>query len=292
MVGRRGPRGRSVIAEMVQGPHRERRTRARALGTLTTWGDGEWVVVGRGLPGIAVAALRSPTSRCGVHLRRSAGWSLRIVRGQVWGAASEAIRGRGERLESGARCWNSRLIDGSGCTPGAVWGGGHVVAVGCSSPHLAVPLWAAGTPPSGSKISDTTPDRESGPGGCAADGSPGVNAALGRGTTAGASSGERHRGGPAVSADGAAGWVGRLQVDQHDRRGPCRSEPARRARAGRSSGSAQRRRDDTATVVTRTRRHACVRTTPPPGRHIVTTTTEAVPRGAVAAKVRCPIPVT
>jgi len=97
---------------------------------------------------------------------------------------------------------------------------------------------------------------------------------------------------PAVSADGAAGWVGRLQVDQHDRRGPCRSEPARRARAGRSSGSAQRRRDDTATVVTRTRKHACVRTTPPPGRHIVTTTTEAVPRGAVAAKVRCPIPVT
>jgi len=151
VVGRRGPRGRSVIAEMVQGPHRERRTRARALGTLTTWGDGEWVVVGRGLPGIAVAALRSPTSRCGVHLRRSAGWSLRIVRGQVWGAASEAIRGRGERLESGARCWNSRLFDGSGCTPGAAWGGGHVVAVGCSSPHLAVPLCAAGTPPWGAR---------------------------------------------------------------------------------------------------------------------------------------------
>jgi len=210
VVGRRGPRGRSVIAEMVQGPHRERRTRARALGTLTTWGDGEWVVVGRGLPGIAVAALRSPTSRCGVHLRRSAGWSLRIVRGQVWGAASEAIRGRGERLESGARCWNSRLFDGSGCTPGAVWGGGHVVAVGCSSPHLAVPLWAAGTPPSGSKISDTAPDRESGPGGCAADGSPGVNAALGRGTTAGASSGERHRraGGRSPPTARRGGWAG------------------------------------------------------------------------------------
>ena len=65
VVGRRGPRGRSVIAEMVQGPHRERRTRARALAILTTWGDGEWAVVGRGLPGIAVAALRSPTSAAG-----------------------------------------------------------------------------------------------------------------------------------------------------------------------------------------------------------------------------------
>ena len=124
----------------------------------------------------------------------------------------------------------------------------------------------------------------------APDGSPGVNAALGRGTTAGASSGARHRRAGGRSPPTARrGWVGRLQVDQHDRRGPCRSEPARRARAGRSSGSAQRRRDATATVVTRTRKHACVRTTPPPGRHIVTTTTEAVPRGAVAAKVRCPI---
>ncbi len=51
--------------------------------------------------------------------------------------------------------------------PSAVWGGGHVVAAGARPPHLAVPLWAAGTPPSGSKISDTAPDRESGPGGCA-----------------------------------------------------------------------------------------------------------------------------
>ena len=37
----------------------------RAPGILTTWGDGEWAVVGRGLPGVAVAALRSPTGAAG-----------------------------------------------------------------------------------------------------------------------------------------------------------------------------------------------------------------------------------
>jgi len=76
----------------------------RAPGTLTSWGDGEWAVVGCGLSGIAVAALRNDHPALRVHLRRSAGWSLRIVRGRIWGVASVPVRGRGERLGYGARC--------------------------------------------------------------------------------------------------------------------------------------------------------------------------------------------
>ncbi len=128
VVGHRGPRGPSAGGRARRRPPRAR-VRAlgrpfsrragrvgvtgcglvglspvRALGTLTSWGDGEWAVVGCGLSGIAVAALRSPNTALRVHLRRSAGWSLRIVRGRIRGAASVPVRGRGERLGSGARC--------------------------------------------------------------------------------------------------------------------------------------------------------------------------------------------
>jgi len=240
VVGRRGPRGPSAGGRARRRPPRARAralgrplsrragrvgvtgrglvglSPVRALGTLTTWGDGEWVVVGSGLPGIAVAALRSPTG--------AAGCTSGAARGGRCASCGVGFGARRPRpFVVGVSAWSTEQDVGTavcstvrGAHPSAVWGGGHVVAVGCSSPHLAVPLCAAGTPPSGSKISDTAPDRESGPGGCAADGSPGVNAALGRGTTAGALSGERHRGGPAVSADGAAG-VG----------GPVAGRPAR-----------------------------------------------------------------
>ncbi len=236
MVGRRGPRGPSAGGRARRRPPRARaRARAlgrplsrragrvgvtgrglvglspvRALGTLTSWGDGEWVVVGPGLPGIAVAALRSPTG--------AAGCTSGAARGGRCASCGVGFGARRPRpFVVGVSAWSTEQDVGTavcstvrGAHPSAVWGGGHVVAVGCSSPHLAVPLCAAGTPPSGSKISDTAPDRESGPGGCAADGSPGVNAALGRGTTAGASSGARHRraGGRSPPTGGVGGWAG------------------------------------------------------------------------------------
>jgi len=86
VVGRRGPQGPSAGGRVRRRPPRAPRalglsrragrvgvtgrglvglSPVRALGTLTSWGDGEWPVVGRGLPGIAVAALRSPTGAAG-----------------------------------------------------------------------------------------------------------------------------------------------------------------------------------------------------------------------------------
>jgi len=122
VVGRRGPRGpsaggrpvlRGMLQRLLRGcrawalgrPLSRRAGRVgvtgrglvglspvRAPGTLTSWGDGEWAVVGCGLSGIAVAALRSPPSAAGappaqrwVVVAHRAGSDLgRGVRARSW----------------------------------------------------------------------------------------------------------------------------------------------------------------------------------------------------------------